>query len=427
MSAQNTLAANEASTLLTTLAQIKTQDLSYKIKPTYPLLTTKIYSLDPKQTVSGAPASKEAIWDLNKAWLCNNMRIKTSTTRAGSASFSNPTTKYYGLTMYETITLRTNNVTLVTLSDSYIRARVDDLPENAKSHVLRYAMALVPTTEVVAGADVASTVTYTPIFSSWFEAVNANLNLAFIEQFQVVARFNTTVNSGSNEAYDTATPSLQVFNWTPNQTYMAGLKAMNFPQGGVSNMLIYDSMKETFNLSSFTAGVTSLDARLRCNYPVTNIYFAIVNKTAVADAGIATSLVPIDTVNFTIGGDSLFGNGAVNVSLLDYVKEMGGGSSLVTTNASGTATDGTTISRSSQVLGGTGTYSGWKKISFCLDPYDRTYCSGAMAMSGINNPILSLAYQTVTTAANFELQVVYEFWKIISISAQGVVSVAESY
>lgn len=414
MSAQNTLAANEASTLLTTLANIKTQDLSYKIKPTYPLLATKIYTLQPTQTVSGAPASKEAIWNLNKAWLCNNMRIQTATTRTGSTSFSNPADKYYGLTMYETITIRTNGVTLLTLSDSYIRARVDDLPENAKSHVMRYAMALVPTTEVVAGVDIASTVTYTPIFSSWFETVNANLNLAFLEQIQLVARFNTTVNSGSNEAYLTATPALQVFNWTPNQTYMAGLRAMNQPQGGVANMLVYDSMKEVFTLDSDTTTV----ARLRCNYPVTNMYFALVSKAAAADLGIASTLSPIDTVNLTLGGDSIFGS-AVSASLLDYIKEMGGGSSLVTSS-------NTAISRATQTVG-TGTYSGWKKISFSLDPYDRTYCSGAMAMSGINNPILTLTYPDCGTASDFELQVVYEYWKIISISAQGVVQIAESY
>jgi hypothetical protein len=414
MSAQNTLAANEASTLLTTLANIKTQDLSYKIKPTYPLLATKIYTLQPTQTVTGAPASKEAIWNLNKAWLCNNMRIQTATTRTGSTSFSNPADKYYGLTMYETITIRTNGVTLLTLSDSYIRARVDDLPDNAKSHVMRYAMALVPTTEVVAGVDITSTVTYTPIFSSWFETVNANLNLAFLEQIQLVARFNTTVNSGSNEAYLTATPALQVFNWTPNQTYMAGLRAMNQPQGGVANMLVYDSMKEVFTLDSDTTTV----ARLRCNYPVTNMYFALVSKAAAADLGIASTLSPIDTVNLTLGGDSIFGS-AVNASLLDYIKEMGGGSSLVTSS-------NTAVSRATQTVG-TGTYSGWKKISFCLDPYDRTYCSGAMAMSGINNPILTLTYPDCGTASDFELQVVYEYWKIISISAQGVVQIAESY
>lgn len=416
MSAQNTLAANEASNLLTTLAQIKTQDLSYKLKPTYPLLATKYYSLQPKQTVSGVPASKEAIWDLNKAWLCNNLRIQTTATKAGGVN--NPIDKFYGLTMYESIILRTNGLILTTLSDSFIRARVDDLSENAKSHVLRYALALVPTTEVVAAATAPTIVTYTPIFSSWFEAVNANLNLAFIEQFQVVARFNTTVASGSNEAYSSASPVLQVFNWTPNQTYMAGLRAMNQPQGGVSNMLIYDSMKETFSLDSDTATV----ARLRCNYPVFNMYFALVSKVPVVTNGSATTLSPINTVDFTVGGDSIYGS-AVSASLLDYIKEMGGGSSLVTTSA-------TAVSRATQtaqVGTGAGTYSGWKKISFCLDPYDRTYCSGAMAMSGINNPILSLTFPDVGTASEFELQVVYEFWKIISINAQGIAAVVETY
>ena len=416
MSVQNTLSANSASNLLQILANIKTQDLSYKIKPTYPFLARKLYSLQPKQTVSGAPASKEAIWDLNKAWLNNGLRIQTTITKTGSTSFSAPTDKYYGLTMYESITLRTNNVTLATLSDSYIRSRVDHLPDGPKQHCLRYSLALVPTTEIpVTDADATTFVTYTPIFSSFFEHVTANLNLNFLEQFQVVARFNTTVNSGINEAYLSASPVLQVFNWTPDATYMAGLKALNNPVGSVMTMLTYNSSKESFNLDSDT-GVA---ARLRCNYPVFNMYFAVVSKAAVADLGIATSLSPINTVDFTIGGDSMMGS-AVPISTLDYINEMGGAvSSNVLTTISA-------VSRSVQTVG-TGTYCGWRRIPFCLDPDNRTYCSGAMAFSGINNPILTLAFPDVGTGSNFELQVCYEAWQLISISSSGVCQIAEMF
>ncbi len=413
MSVQNTLAANEASNLLQILTQIKTQDLSYKIKPTYPFLSRKIYSLQPKQTVSGAPASKDAIWDLNKAWLNNGLRIQTTVTKAGGVN--SPVDKYYGLTMYETITLRTNNITLCTLSDSYIRARVDHLPDGPKQHCLRYALALVPTTEIPVTSQTATTfVTYTPIFSSFFEHVTANLNLNFIEQFQVVARFNTTQASGINEAYTAGTPVLQVFNWTPNETYMAGLKAMNNPVGSVMTMLTYNTSKETFALDA----VTTTAARLRCNYPVFNMYYAIVNKTAFATNVVGTALASIDTVDFTIGGDSYFGS-AVPTSTLDYMNEMGGISANVLTTISA-------ISRATQTTGSAG-YSGWRRIPFCMDPNDRTYCSGALAFSGINNPILTLVYPTVTTATNYELHVIYESFQLIAISSSGVLSVAEMY
>lgn len=416
MSVQNTLSANAASNLLQILAGIKTQDLSYKIKPTYPFLARKIYSLQPKQTVSGAPASKEAIWDLNKAWLNNGLRIQTTITKPGTAGTSNPADKYYGLTMYETITLRTNNVTLATLTDSYIRARVDHLPDGAKQHCLRYSLALVPTTEIpVTDVDATTFVTYTPIFSSFFEHITANLNLNFLEQFQIVARFNTTVNSGANEAYSTASPVLQVFNWSPDATYMSALKALNNPTGSVMSMLTYNSSRESFALDSDT-GVA---ARLRCNYPVFNMYFAVVCKTAAADLGIASSLSPINTVDLTIGGDSMFGS-AIPLSTLDYMNEMSGAiSSNVLTSISA-------VSRAVLTVG-TGTYSGWRRIPFCLMPDDRTFCSGAMAFSGINNPILTLTMPDVGTSTNFELVTVYESWQLISISSSGVCQISEMF
>lgn len=423
MASDLVIQSNESSALLRTLVDAETLDISYNFKPSYPLLYQAPRAIRPKQDPNGAPAGQEVIFDLNKYMILRNLEIRTTLTKGitGTGDFTNPPAKFYGLSLYEWIQLRTNNKVIMTLSDSYIRARVDNLPDHQKQAVLRRALALdsvkadaADLLEDIAGGDDTSFVTYTPIFSTFFEDVRNNLNLNFLEQFQVACKFNSTVASGSNEVYTSAVPELWVWSWIPDQTYLNFLTAKNHKEGGFLNMLTYNSYKETFPLGTDTTATTTT-AKLRCNYPVFNIHFAIVSKLPVANDGSSTAIAPIDNYELRMGGVSV--SGVVPYLVGNYEKEMKGGSCNVLTNASA-------IERVQP--NGTSSYSGWSTIPFSLEMQDRTFCSGAVSFNNINVPELVLNYPT-RVVANFELQVVYEYWNTLTINDQGICNLTQSY
>jgi hypothetical protein len=56
-----------------------------------------------------------------------------------------------------------------------------------------------------------------------------------------------------------------------------------------------------------------------------------------------------------------------------------------------------------------------------------SYLAGAVSFNNINTPTLSLAFPTVSTATNYQLEVIFEFWQMVSISDLGIVSISASY
>ena len=339
--------------------------------------------------------------------------IRTQVTK--TAGHDNPTGKMYGLCMYSEITLRSNNKIIQTLSDSFIRGRVDNLPEPQKLAVMRRALMLVATTEAsAAGVDATAGVTYTPLFSSFFDDVKNHLNLSFCEQLQVAARFNAAGTNGSNVVYDTATPTLLVWTYLPDLTYSNFLTAKNHKEGSILNMLCYNSQKQVFALDS----VTSTEAKLATNFPVFNMHYAIVSKIAIGDAAVNTVIAPIDTVELKFGGISVFGS--LPTSVVTYEQEK-----YATRLQLKNETD---IGRVVNSVSGANSYTGFATIAFGLDSIaNRKYNSGAVSYNNINVPTLSLAYPTVSTATNYQLEVVYEFWNMVSISDLGIVSISASY
>lgn len=414
MAADLAIQSNQSSMLLRSLVDAGSSDLSYSMPTSYPLMSKEIREIRPKQgsTIS-LPNNQEVIWDLNKYQFLRDLMIRTQVTK--TAGHDNPTGKMYGLCMYSEITLRSNNKIIQTLSDSSIRARVDNLPEPQKLAVMRRALMLVATTEAsAAGVDATAGVTYTPIFSSFFDDVKNHLNLSFLEQLQVAARFNAAGTNGSNVIWDTATPTLLCWTYLPDLTYSNFLTAKNHKEGSILNMLCYNSQKQVFALDS----VTSTEAKLTTNFPVFNLHYAIVSKIAIGDAAVNTIIAPIDTVELKFGGISVFGS--LPSSVVTYEQEK--------TSTKLQLKNETDINRVVNSVSGANSYTGFATIPFGLDSVsNRKYNSGAVSFNNINTPTLSLAYPTVSTATNYQLEVVFEFFNMISISDLGIVSISASY
>jgi hypothetical protein len=419
MASDLALQSNKQSLLMNALIAEGARDLEYVTAKNYPIAAMpEIREIRPRgNTTITSPNNQEVIFDLNKYQYLTSLMIRTAVTK--TAGHDNPQGKFYGLTMYEQITIRTMNRVLQTLSDSFIRARTDNLPDEHKMAVLRRALMQVPTTEVVAGVDATSGVTYTPVYSQFFDSPRNYLNLSFLEQLQVTARFNAAGTNGSNVVWDTATPTLMVGSWLPELSYSQMLEAKNY--GKLLTMQCYNSMKQIVDVATGTAGTTgslqtSLQAKLFTNSAVFNIHYALVNKQAISDAGLATTLANIDTVDLQFSGISCFG--VLPNSVVNYKKEQ--------TASCNQLVGATTVARV-QPDGGTASYTGWSTIPLGLNTVaERGFSTGAVSFSNVNFPTLNLTYPSIT-AASFQLEVVYEFWNLITINEQGMMLVSASY
>lgn len=416
MASDLALQSNKQSMLMNALVADGARDLEYVTAKNYPIAAMpEIREIRPRgNTTITNPNSQEVIFDLNKYQYLTSLMIRTQLTRANTATLVG---KFYGLTMYEQITIRTMNRVLQTLSDSYIRARTDNLPDEHKMAVLRRALLLAPTTELVA-ADTATTgVTYTPIYSQFFDSPRNYLNLSFLEQLQVTARFNSVVPSGSGVVWTDAAPTLMVGSWLPELSYSQMLEAKNY--GKMLTMQCYNSAKQIIDISTSGGSATAIQAKLFTNNAVFNIHYAVVNKVAAGANSINTILARIDTADLQFSGISCFG--VLPNSVVNFKKEQTASCNQLTT--------ATAVSRVQNSIGGANSYTGWSTIPLGLNTVaERGFSTGAVSFSNVNFPTLNLTYETLGAGvADYQLEVVYEFWNLITINEQGMMLVSASY
>ncbi len=384
--------SNAQSVLLNGLLE-NTEDLSYEVPASFPLISKQIRELPSNNTISGAPAGQEVVFNVNRSMLSRNMMIESLLT-VGTANTTNTTP---GLDLFEWIEIRTNNKTIFRFSDAYLRARTLDSSMEKSMAIHRRAMALNPTTEDVDGT-LTTFKTYTPIFCSWFEQVRTALDFSFYEQVQVACKFNTAARSGITNAYTAATCSLWTWTYRMDDKHYHQLKAKNQRPDGLLNMLTYNSFLEKQTCTS----TTSNQIRFNSNYPVFKTHFFMRdNRTTGSGA-----LTNIESISLSLGGTYLMEN--VTAMVGKYESECAGGSGIV-------ATSETAISRSADNV--------WT-LNWGLLPMDRTMNSGAISFAQINTPILTLNTAAIT-AANIDIYVVHEFWQIVSFNSNnGTVSIS---
>lgn len=386
--------SNNTSEILRSLEEMEAKDLSYQMKPSYPILAKTVREVVSNNTV-GTAAGVEVVFNLNKAMLLRNMLVKTVFTVATGPAVDS----YPGLDMYERIELRSNNKVITTLSGDYLRARVANMPEYAAQAIYRRALPLVATTEVpVTGTGGATLTTYTPIFCSFFENFISSLDLSFYEQLQVVCRFNTTELGGQAAAITAATCTLWVWTTQLNDRAADILRSQNQKPSVPLSMLSYNTYTERITCNSTTASTI----RLNLSYPVFATHVMIRTKATGA-------FIVINSFDFAVGGTKLIESCPKSVG--NYEAELMGSSKMRPTTVSAvTRTDPEIIS-----------------LFWGQDPKDYTYNSGSLSFNNINYPLITLNHATIT-AANHEVVVVHSYWQILSLdSGNGSVAVSRSY
>src|SRR5665647_38276 len=111
------LQSNQISTILKGLSSAEVQDLSYEIPPSFPLLAKRFQEIQANGgSVSGVMNNQEVVFNINRSMLVRDMLIKTTFT---TTTTNMTTTQYPGMTMFDTIQLRTNNKVIMTMTDAY--------------------------------------------------------------------------------------------------------------------------------------------------------------------------------------------------------------------------------------------------------------------------------------------------------------------
>jgi hypothetical protein len=253
------------------------------------------------------------------------------------------------------------------------------------------ALPLLPTTELLAATTDASCVTYTPIFNEFFESFRNHLDLSFVEQIQIVARFNTAARAGFNQALSGATCTL--WNWTYDIDPKAKdvLLAQNYLPRTPLSMYSYSTATEKVVCS----GTTTNTYRLSTNFPVTTTYVMLRDNTA---AGLG-AYRRIDKMTFSIQGNALLENVPRNV--VNYESELLGTGTIIPGTLS------TVVREPPKFL----------VIHWNMDPKDHTYNSGGLSMSTINYASITITHETVT-AANTDFIVVHEYAQLLSIDSE---------
>ena len=390
------LESNRTSSILRSLSEVEVSDLSYEIAPSYPLLAKKYVQIGSNGgTVTGAVNGQEIVFDIPKANLLKDLCLRTTFLTTGA---STPAAYPIGLHLFESISLRTQNRTLCTVSDVAMVDRVLNSPDGKKATMIRMALPLIAATDALNSSSTNASATYTPVFNIFSEAIQTALDLAFYEKIQLVCRFNTLARTGAGTDVSAVTLSdvkLWVWTYRPDDKYMTMLRSKNQSPSKPLNMLSWDTFTERLACTS----TTTTTIRLQTNYPVFKT-FVSVNPVIVAGIAIRPT-----SFSFKVGG----------VTLLDVVPNLIGN------------WEGAKTGSGSMIVGAASAITYDETKGICLDwgmlTQDYTSVSGAVSFSQLNTPEITVVYPTIT-AASYEIAVSHYYNTIMTLETGGLISIS---
>lgn len=382
------IAANKESPLLQSLESNLKSDLSYKITKNYPNLSRNVLKVSPNIQNSGAPASKELIFNLPRfgilEYLVLESTIDCSTNLASVVDNLDAGDRVFSL-----IELRSHNRVITSNDDAYIKCR-KDMATVDKNHYYSYIM------NSATSFSSASITVYTPVFFPFFESIYNNLDLTFVEQLQLRCIVNTAAGFGGT--LTAGTFYLWMGYWNLEGEAHSTLKAQNFKPERPLTMLGYDVYTERYNI---TTGTTSTTCNINCNNCVFNTHIYAVDDTD-------STVYPLTTLTLKLSGRTTLDTVPQKLAIWDKAHQEGAGGDFL-------------------VQGGITTLGGnayWKSaltfrpitINWGMDSGNRTFNSGAVSLANVNNPQLVLGHAD-PSATDKDVVVCHEYWTLLSINS----------
>ncbi len=399
--------SNNSSSVLRSLVKDKVAEYDYSSPTSAPILAKNPMSVGPRQTPSGVAHSQEVTFLLPRGQLLRDLQIETTCT-----SGTETLTRFLGLTLFESIQFRSGNKIIHTLSDSALLCLTVQQSIGKALAIYRRAMPLNPTTFNTVALSETSRTIYTPIFSSFFLDTKNAYDLGFMENLEIVCRYNSQSYSRFSTPITAITSTnLWYWTWKPDMDYYNELRALNFNPAKPMNMLCFNTFKETLECTAGAA--TSTQMKLNCTYPVFKTMFYISDKTAASYYSANTNDLfyrHINSFSFQVGGQYVYQSCPKLIGNWESSKTNSSDLYLVS-SASGSSFDVNT--RSNNPI----------SLEWGLEPDNWMGNTGAMSFVNANNVYLTVnyadlsqaGYTPATTGSSYELVVVHAFWNILSI------------
>lgn len=407
--------ASKESVLLSSLSKSLVSDLSYRIPKNYPLLSVQLLSItgNPSGAIT-TPAGKEVLFNLPKYGMLQGLEIETALVSSGTngtmitGGSSGQHCPDVGLNVFSLLELRSNNRVIASNSDAYLKVRTyaDKFGPGVGTIYRAKAFSATDKTTLATVFTTADTVvTYTPFRCAFFEDPRNFLDLNFCEPLQLRCVYNSTNNMGLTAALTSAQSTLWMKYYNMEAQAQADLRARNFSPQRPLTMLTYDTYVETGTLAD---DATSTTINLKCN----NTVFATHIFLKKNDGSAAAPLLCKD-VTVKLGGKTHFN--VVPTHVMNVEKDHYGGAGVVELYGNSTTGYPTLTTRVIHPI----------TIYWGLEPNERRYNSGAVALNNLNNPQVIISHADPGTTHDY--YVVHEYWTLTSINpADGRIDVSAS-
>jgi hypothetical protein len=416
----NIILANLESPLLDALNKTSKTDLRYELTDNYPNLAINKYVISPNPVgaTTGTDVGGSTItFQLPRNGILCGLIVESTIATAGNnnASVTGDANRtqpaYLGLSLYSRIDLLSNNVTLATCSDAYLRCRAEtgDMSTGLRAKKMSKVFSTDKFTLATTWSN-ASVVTFTPVYFSIFERVEQMLDLSFVQNLILQLTVNTYTNMGLAAAITSVTPYVHAKYFTLGANDILALRAKNYGSANPYMALSYSTYTETGQL---TDSQTTVNLYPQCQNAVFRTHVFLKNRTY-------NSLLAIKNITLSMGGVNIMAS--IPTVVMQQEQEGWQGSGLLSFDQYQTTQLGSGSVSYPVVYMGRGDNEP-VTIYWGLSP-SRTFNSGAVSYHNITNFQITL---TTASTSSTDYYLVHEFWQLLAVNASsGDVSVSAS-
>lgn len=391
------ITSDKSSVLLKSLTRAETIDLSYYTNDSYPIGMFNVPSAITPSGQLSYSVGGEVSWNIDKTNLLTDLVIEHLMASVNTNEALTP----LGYFMFEWLELRCNNKVILHIAGEYLLPRSFE-QKAAECDYTNYMSSQM--TDVYAAAVTTTTTrrTFTVLYSSFFEELKMAFDTSFYEQMSLVGKYNTAAKMGIDTAPTNIRPVLWVYNSKLDTAAYDKMKAANISPERPLNMLMYNTDREIYQLTANTGATYKINT----TYPLTNIYLMIQPKTN-ASASLNTRFQSITSVSLKFNGTAVYESVPALIANRYSAKSGCSNGLMVASGAGGPNFASYTRFNNDRII----------RIPFAEIIQDKINNTGACSFNQINNPTITLVHADVTTAANFELIIVYEYWNMITFTA----------
>lgn len=425
---------NLNSVILNSLYQSEKTDLKYRLTGNFPNLSKQLVQLTPNIGSSVTGSGQIITWNLPRYGTMTDLLVQSTVASAGGAASaltagSTANTNYnqivyLGLCLFSTLYLMSNNKIVCSNSDksAQVDVRATSLAKSMGDKRRAMIFSTDGTTLASGWASGASVITYTPFYSSLLydgsgnQEVGQYLDLNYVQPLQFQATTNTASEIGlpSGVTLGTVTSTLWLYYYNLYNEDLLKLRAMNFPQGGVYNVLSYDQYTETGTITSGNTASTAIKIFPQCVNCSAKTYIYIKDTQY-------NQMQAIGSVTVKMGGKVIYS--ASNNTVLNKENDEKLGGSLLTYDQF----DSVALSASTQY--GNNLVSMERVQPIVIDwglMTDNSYNSGSVSLQNIPNFEIDV-FTSGTATQYWEWVVVNKFFTLLQVNpADGNVSVSQT-